>query len=141
MKISQNVDELKDVPVRLQFDLNKHLDIYASLLLAAVVIVHYYFNDFRLHFSIIATEYSSVRSIEMIFSEFRNLFQCDEKQPDPLLSDILLILFLLIRLHCFYHLSLLFRNASHDVSVIDADPDENIMTLNQNSARLPETLD
>ncbi|CAM4929119.1 unnamed protein product [Rotaria socialis] len=54
--------------------------------------------------------------------------------------DILLVLFLEIRLHCFYHLSLLFRNASHYASVIDADPDENIMTLNRDLTRLQETL-
>ena len=54
--------------------------------------------------------------------------------------DILLVLFLEIRLHCFYHLSLLFRNASHYASVIDTDPDENIMTLNRDLTRLQETL-
>jgi len=54
--------------------------------------------------------------------------------------DILLVLFLEIRLHCFYHLSLLFRNASHYSSVIDTDPDENIMTLNRDLTRLQETL-
>lgn len=54
--------------------------------------------------------------------------------------DILLVLFLEIRLHCFYHLSLLFRNASHYASAIDTDPDENIMTLNRDLTRLQETL-
>ncbi|CAF1622935.1 unnamed protein product [Rotaria magnacalcarata] len=54
--------------------------------------------------------------------------------------DILLVLFLEIHLHCFYHLSLLFRNASHYASVIDTDPDENIMRLNHDLTRLQETL-
>ncbi|CAF0822807.1 unnamed protein product, partial [Didymodactylos carnosus] len=54
--------------------------------------------------------------------------------------DMLLVLFLEIRLHCFYHLSLLFRNASHYSSVIDTDPDENILNLNRDLTRLQETL-
>lgn len=49
--------------------------------------------------------------------------------------DVLLVLFLEIRLHCLYHLSLLFRNASSYASVIDTDPDENIMTLNRDLTR------
>ena len=54
--------------------------------------------------------------------------------------DILLVLFLEIRLHCFYHLSLLFRNASHYAYSIDTDPDESIMSLNRDLTRLQETL-
>jgi exocyst complex component 4 len=54
--------------------------------------------------------------------------------------DILLVLFLEIRLHCFYYLSLLFRNALHYAYCIDIDPDENITTLNRDLARLQEIL-
>ncbi|UJR07853.1 hypothetical protein I4U23_012136 [Adineta vaga] len=54
--------------------------------------------------------------------------------------DILLVLFLEIRLHCFYHLSLLLRNSSIYSFTIDTDPDENIMALNRDLARLQETL-
>ncbi len=54
--------------------------------------------------------------------------------------DILLVLFLEIRLHCFYYLSLLFRNAAHYSYAIDTDPDENVMALNRDLTRLQETL-
>ncbi|CAF3633426.1 unnamed protein product [Rotaria socialis] len=54
--------------------------------------------------------------------------------------DILLVLFLEIRLHCFYHLSLFFRNTSHYAYVIDTDHDENIMSLNRDLTHLQETL-
>jgi exocyst complex component 4 len=54
--------------------------------------------------------------------------------------DILLVLFLEIRLHCFYYLSLLFRNSTHYSYVIDTDPDENVMALNRDLTRLQETL-
>jgi exocyst complex component 4 len=54
--------------------------------------------------------------------------------------DILLVLFLEIRLHCFYYLSLLFRNATHYSYAIDTDPDENVMALNRDLTRLQETL-
>jgi exocyst complex component 4 len=54
--------------------------------------------------------------------------------------DILLVLFLEIRLHCFYHLSLLFRNATHYAYVLDTDPDENVMALNRDLTCLQEAL-
>ncbi len=54
--------------------------------------------------------------------------------------DILLVLFLEIRLHCFYYLSLLFRNSTHYSYAIDTDPDENVMGLNRDLTRLQETL-
>ncbi|CAF3461997.1 unnamed protein product [Rotaria socialis] len=54
--------------------------------------------------------------------------------------DILLVLFLEIRLHCFYHLSLFFRNTSHYAYAIDTDHDENIMSLNRDLTHLQETL-
>ncbi|CAF1034598.1 unnamed protein product [Adineta steineri] len=54
--------------------------------------------------------------------------------------DILLVLFLEIRLHCFYYLSLLFRNPLSYSYTIDTDPDENIMQLNRDLTRLQETL-
>ena len=54
--------------------------------------------------------------------------------------DILLVLFLEIRLHCFYHLSLVFRNPAIYSYAIDTDPDENIMALNRDLTRLQETL-
>ena len=54
--------------------------------------------------------------------------------------DILLVLFLEIRLHCFYYLSLLFRNATHYSYVLDTDPDESVMALNRDLTCLQETL-
>ncbi|CAF1123910.1 unnamed protein product [Rotaria sordida] len=54
--------------------------------------------------------------------------------------DILLVLFLEIRLHCFYYLSLFFRNTFHYAYAIDTDLDENIMALNRDLTHLQETL-
>ena len=54
--------------------------------------------------------------------------------------DILLVLFLEIRLHCFCHLSSLFRNTMPYSTVIDSDPDEHVMMLNRDLTRLQETL-
>ncbi|CAF2515124.1 unnamed protein product [Rotaria sp. Silwood2] len=54
--------------------------------------------------------------------------------------DILLVLFLEIRLHCFYYLSLFFRNTLNYAYAMDTDPDENIMALNRDLSRLQETL-
>ena len=53
---------------------------------------------------------------------------------------IILVLFLEIHLHCFYHSSLLFRNSIHYAYSIDTDPDENIMSLNRDLTHLQETL-
>ena len=54
--------------------------------------------------------------------------------------DILLVLFLEVRVHCFYHSSLLFNNPSIYSYAVDSDPDENIITLNRDLTRLQETL-
>lgn len=55
-------------------------------------------------------------------------------------SDILLVLFLEIRLHCFYYLSLLFRNTAQYSFAIETDPDDSITALNRDLTRLQETL-
>ena len=54
--------------------------------------------------------------------------------------DILLVLFLEIRLHCFYYLSLFFRQTSAYAFAIDIDPDEQIMLFNRDLTHLQETL-
>lgn len=54
--------------------------------------------------------------------------------------DILLLLFLEIRLHCFYHFSLLFRHTTPYAYTIDPDPDENLLGLNRDLIRLQEYL-
>ncbi|CAF1537970.1 unnamed protein product [Adineta ricciae] len=54
--------------------------------------------------------------------------------------DILLVLFLEVRVHCFYHSSLLFNNSLVYSYAVDSDPDENIITLNRDLTRLQETL-
>lgn len=54
--------------------------------------------------------------------------------------DILLVLYLEVRLHCFYYLSLLFRHTTAYAFKIDVDPDENILVLNRDLTNLIEFL-
>ena len=68
------------------------------------------------------------------------IFSNAMKTTSTLSYDILLVLFLEIRLHCFYHVSLLFRDTSNYAYAIDTDPDENIMSLNRDLTFLQETL-
>ena len=55
-------------------------------------------------------------------------------------QDILLVLFIEIRVHIYYYLQLVFRNDQQYVYVIDLDPDENVMNLNRDLTRLQEVL-
>ena len=54
--------------------------------------------------------------------------------------DILLLLYLEIRIHCVYYLSLLFRETSAYAFAIVMDTDEQIISLNLDLTRLQETL-
>ena len=54
--------------------------------------------------------------------------------------DVLILLHLEIRLHCFYHLSLLYRHTTPYAYRIDVDPDENIFALNRDLTNLFERL-
>ena len=62
------------------------------------------------------------------------------KTISTLSVDILLVLFLEIRLHCFYYLSLLFRNSYTYAYTIESDFDENIILLNRDLILFQETL-
>jgi exocyst complex component 4 len=102
-----------------------------------------------LFISILVTSGFTPRSTKQNVSQYDQLklsrinleiFSNAMKTTLTLSYDILLVLFLEIRLHCFYHLSLLFRNSIHYAYSIDTDPDESIMSLNRDLTRLQETL-
>ena len=62
------------------------------------------------------------------------------KTISTLSTDLLILLFLEIRLHCFYYLSLVFRNTIPYAYLIEIDPDEHILGLSRDLTRLQETL-
>ncbi|CAF1246513.1 unnamed protein product [Rotaria sp. Silwood1] len=68
------------------------------------------------------------------------IFSNAMKTTLTLAYDILLVLFLEIRLHCFYYLSLFFHDTLNYAYALNTDPDENIMTLNRDLSHLQETL-